>query len=351
MYPADTGACGNIRMRWPAHAAREAGYDVTVFDPGPMDSLPVQVGIDPVTRQLTARATAEVECDVVVFQRPLNWRIQFAIPLLQKLGVRTVVDIDDDLGALHRKHEAYHRLHPSLNDEGNWRNLAASCAAADAVVVTTPALAKRYGQHRAIVVENCIPRGYLDVEVERDPERLIIGWTGRVGTHPGDLDVLRGSLQPVLNQTGATFRILGGSGGARDAGSLKDEPELVEGVALSEYPREVARFDIGIAPLDDTSFNRAKSWLKPLDYAACGVPFVCSDTDEYRRFTAQGCGLVARRPREWGSALKRLAGDATMRADLAAAGREVAARWVVDDHVDDFVEAWAGVIPAREDAP
>jgi len=78
---------------------------------------------------------------------------------------------------------------------------------------------------------------------------------------------------------------------------------------------------------------------------------VCSPTDEYRRFTNQGCGNIAHRGREWTSTLRRLIQSPAMRAEQAEAGREVASRWVMEDHVDRYVEAWAGVAVVRDTAP
>lgn len=328
-----------LRMRWPGDLARAAGYDVTVFEPGPMRSMPVMVGIN-YNGQPEAKLIGEIDFDVVVFQRPLAWRNQFAIQLLRRHGVRVVIELDDDLGAVHAQHDAFSYVNPGTNPEANYQHLARAISVADATVVTTPELARRYGGRRATVVENHIPRRYLDVNVERDPDRVVIGWTGRVGSHAGDLNVLRGAMNTILEtEPSVVFRVLGDTADVDRVLALKRAPELAEGTTLADYPTAVAQFDIGIAPLADTIFNRSKSFLKPLDYAACGVPFVCSPSDEYRRF---GAGLFASRPREWVSQLRRLIREPNLRADLAAAGRETAARWVMEDHVDRYVHAWAG---------
>jgi glycosyltransferase involved in cell wall biosynthesis len=338
-------------MRWPGELARAAGHDVTVFAPGPMLSMPVMVGLD--HRGIPqAKLTGDIDFDVVVFQRPLAWRNVFAIQLLQQNGVRCVVELDDDLSAVHAQHDAFEYLNPATSPEANWQHLARCCMYADAVVVTTPALARVYGQKRAIVVENHIPRRYLDVLADRDPDVVKIGWTGKVGSHAGDLNVLQGAMSTVLrSEPSARLVVLGDNYRVDQVLSLPQEPELVVGVSMDRYPHEVARFDIGIAPLADTMFNRSKSWLKPLDYAATGVPFVCSPTDEYKRFTAQGCGNLADRGRQWVSALRRLIQSPALRAEQAEQGREVASRWVMEDHVDRYVEAWSGVAAIRHTAP
>lgn len=349
LCPADNGACGNLRMRWPGALAREAGYDVTIVT---ADKLPVIVGINK-DKNPVAQLIGDIDFDTVVFQRPLGWRTQFAIVLFQRNGVRCVVELDDDLSTVHAQHAAFDFVNPGTNIEANYAHCARAAAAADAVVVTTPNLARLYGR-KSIVVENHIPRRYLEAQAEHDPERVVIGWTGKIAGHAGDLNVLGAAMRQVLAaEPSAIFRVVGDNADVAQVLNLDQPPELVEGVGLGEYPGEVARFDIGIAPLGDTAFNRSKSWLKPLDYASCGVPFVCSDTDEYKRFCAQGAGFIARRPRDWIRDLRRLVREPSLRADMAAAGREVAARWVMEDHVDRYVEAWAGesVAAIRENRP
>ena len=54
-------------------------------------------------------------------------------------------------------------------------------------------------------------------------------------------------------------------------------------------------FDVGIAPLRHDQFNVAKSWLKPMEYAARGVFAIRADTPDYERL---GIGIRAKRPRD-----------------------------------------------------
>lgn len=346
LYPADGGACGSLRMAWPAAAARRAGFDVTVFEPGPMEDFPLRISYDLASNSAKVLVLREPDFDVVVFQRPLNFRVPVAIMALKQLGIRCVVEIDDDLGTVDRQHVVWASLQPSsMNFESNHQHLANACALADTVVVTTPRLAQRYGRHNAVVVENHIPAAYLDAAAERDPDQFVIGWTGRVRTHPGDLLVTRGALQRVIDSTGATFRVMADGVGVKREAGLKNDPDVTGGVRLADYAPAVAEYDVGIAPLARSAFNMSKSWLKPLDYAATGVPFVCSDVPEYRRFVEQGCGLLAGSRHDWEKHLVRLHKSPALRAEQAAAGREVASRWTIEEHYLKFVEAWCGAIP------
>jgi glycosyltransferase involved in cell wall biosynthesis len=79
---------------------------------------------------------------------------------------------------------------------------------------------------------------------------------------------------------------------------------------LSEvrYPRRetgalyhaLAGFRVAIAPLLDTKWNRAKSWIKPLEAATVGVPCVASRTPEYvRLYNADVPVWLAETDDEW----------------------------------------------------
>jgi hypothetical protein len=53
------------------------------------------------------------------------------------------------------------------------------------------------------------------------------------------------------------------------------------------------QMDIGLVPLNDIPFNRAKSFIKGLEYTASGIPFVAQGTGEYELLATDGVGRVA----------------------------------------------------------
>jgi glycosyltransferase involved in cell wall biosynthesis len=65
------------------------------------------------------------------------------------------------------------------------------------------------------------------------------------------------------------------------------------------YPKMFEKIDIGIVPLNDVPFNHAKSYIKCLEYAAAGVPFIASNTPEYSFLSEHGVGRVAGSADEW----------------------------------------------------
>jgi glycosyltransferase involved in cell wall biosynthesis len=85
----------------------------------------------------------------------------------------------------------------------------------------------------------------------------------------------------------------------------------------------MASFDIGLVPLDDSPFERAKFPFKLLQYMALGVPAVCARVGVAASLVQHGeNGLLASSPDEWREALEMLIADAASRKRLGEAGRQ-----------------------------
>jgi hypothetical protein len=289
-----------------------------------------------------------LDCDVAVFQRVCRRDIVDCIPSWQRHGTAVVMDVDDLLSAVDPGNPAFAAYHPS-NPAENWHHLERACRMADMVTVSTPALAERYGRHgRFRVLRNCVPEWYLgadgacSMDGGSQPQVVaasapVLGWAGRVEVHAADLAVVGTAVAQAMRQTGATFRAVGDEATLT---ALGVEGEVVPFMPFAEYPVEVARLDVGIAPLAYTAFNRGKSALKPLEMAALGVAFVASPLPEYARFAELGAGDLASRPRHWLAGLRRLLTDAEYRAERAGRGREVAAGLTYEAHADRWATAW-----------
>jgi glycosyltransferase involved in cell wall biosynthesis len=342
VYPADDGACGHYRVRWPAQALIDQGADVTIIggEASPDEQIMSTMLTEP---DGTHRAVAvrRPDCDVVVLQRPLTDVLSSSIPLLQAKGVSVVVEVDDDFESIAPNNTSWAAVHPRRSPRRNWRHLRAACDAADLVVVSTPALAERYGRHgRVVVVPNLIPASYLDISAP-DTDEVFVGWSGSIETHPADLQECGPGVTRALRSTGARFGVVGTGRGVQRALGLDAAPSACGWVSLADYPRRLAEFDVGIVPLELSPFNEAKSWLKGLEMSAVGVPWVATPTGPYRQLHALGAGMVATRPREWERTLRRLIESPELRADTAAVGRSVAAGLTIEAHADRWWSAWA----------
>jgi len=76
-------------------------------------------------------------------------------------------------------------------------------------------------------------------------------------------------------------------------------------------------FDIGIAPLEDTKFNKGKSNIKYQEYALMNAAPICSDVYPYRKTITNWENGVLCKGDEWYDSLERLVTDHQLRRGIA----------------------------------
>lgn len=338
IYPADRHGCGHHRLIWPAGMLNAQGMDVTVVRP---EDRAVRLHMERGTDRVV-----DVECehDVVVFQRLTNKWMAQAVPILRAKGIAVVVEVDDDLSAIHPHNPAFAALHPNMqtHNRHSWENLKFAARNATMITVSTGTLAQKYKHHPEVrVLRNYLAPHYFTVE--RQYDHALLTWPASLHSHPDDPGAVGNAVSRILEETGGTLHVLGHPAGVAAAFGLPRDERLVSGrdaVPLLDWPRAVAGAGIGIAPLADTAFNRAKSWLKPLEMSAVGVPWVASASHEYSALHADGMGLLATSPKTWYRQLKRLSNDDSLRKQISQAGKEAAQRYRLDGHVHLWAEAW-----------
>jgi glycosyltransferase involved in cell wall biosynthesis len=80
--------------------------------------------------------------------------------------------------------------------------------------------------------------------------------------------------------------------------------------------------DIGIMPLPNQPWARGKCGYKLIQYMACGVAVIASPVGVNAELVDHGVdGFLARSEDEWEACIRRLAGDAALRASMGARGR------------------------------
>lgn len=341
VHPADTGGCGHLRLMWPAEALAARGHDVEIALPGMQDTIGFSVAR--VGGKAAVKLIHAPDCDVLVLQRTLDWKWKLLIPQLRAGGIRVVVDLDDDFRAVRADHVTYWRIHPRESPGENVEHLDAALAAADLVTVTTDALAWRYRKLKPLVVPNCVPAHYLSIGVAKESALPTVGWPGVVSTHPGDLNVLRGALRMACQRAPFRFKVIGELDGVAEAAGWNARIDHQPYVTMDRYAYELAKLDVGIVPLAQHPFNEAKSWLKGLEMAAVGVPFVASPTTPYQQLAREGAGVLAADPKRWAQAIGALVSDRAWRAEVTARGRETAARWTIEGNAWRWEQAWLGI--------
>jgi GT2 family glycosyltransferase/glycosyltransferase involved in cell wall biosynthesis len=302
--------CAFIRLLLPLeHLAASANLHLTIVDP---------------------TEVLQYNADVFVTQRCAIPDIDTANNLVahcRRYGAALVFDLDDDLLHVPHKHPDAPALRPKA------KLVEHLVCSATTVFVSTRKLAETLVPLRQDVM--VIPNG-LDERLWMGPlsgvrprwkapgapVRLLYMGTA---THKDDFALIESSLVRVkeafkehveLDVIGIDVR--------SDQLSWIRHPTLSPAATVS-YPGFVnwiaqqAKWDIGLAPLADTPFNRCKSWIKTLDYGALGLAIAASDVTPYRDSIADGEGglLIPNRPENWYVALSRLIRDAELRSKLS----------------------------------
>jgi len=106
-----------------------------------------------------------------------------------------------------------------------------------------------------------------------------------------------------------------------------------------------ARPDIGVAPVTDEPFNKARSELHWLEYSMAGAATIASRLmggGPYDVIRDGLDGLTARNRSQWREGLRSLAESPTLRAELAGRARE---RVLAEYRAADRAVEWAGRLP------
>lgn len=339
-FPADEFGCGSYRLIWPGEALKNQGVDVTVVKPSMREQMFNGV-MDAQGKMVDVQLPKDA--DVVVFQRVTHFQLAAAIPLIRQRGVAVVIDMDDDLTCIDPRNPAYEMLHPrSKQTEHSWNNALDACRDATMVSVSTPALLKRYAAHgRGMVYDNYIQRALLDLP-RQDNE--IVGWPGSLHSHPGDLQVMGSSVNRLV-QEGVQFAVIGAIEGVHDAWGVPKERGIhfTGPTNVGDWGRAVSKLGIGVAPLADTKFNAAKSWLKMAEMAAAGVPCIGSDRAEYRRLHEMSGGMVgalAKDEKDWYRKIQVIVRNPEIRAQMSRLGREFMATMTIEANAWKLAEIW-----------
>lgn len=334
--------CSWYRLLCPAKALQDQGFDVVVDYVGPRCLWDRKwTGAHPPQEVGLVGLDKKPDADVIVLQRPGRRYWAQMIPMLQEMGIRVVVDVDDNFDRIHRDHAAYEGYNPKRNQWHNRDWIREACRAADLVTVTTPALRDHYGRGRSCqVIPNYVPESYL--WIRRVEKRQAVGWAGSISSHPHDLDVTRGSIARALAETDWGFHVVGDVRGVQKALGLAEEPTHTGKVKLADWARRVAELGIGIVPLEDSAFNHAKSALKMAEMASVGVPVVASATPDNRRLHEAGVGELAKSSSQWFKKVRALVLSQDYRDDLAGRSREAMAAQTYERHAEEWVRAWVG---------
>lgn len=268
--------------------------------------------------------------DLFVFQRQMKSGMIVSAAYAKNKGARIVYELDDYVLAMDPTNPAL----KVFNEPENKGNIMTFLMLADAVTVSTEHLKKLLSPYNdnIHVLPNSINFDIWDPvyrarKARKSDGRIRLGWAGSA-THLKDIyqikDVLVSMLRKypdlVLKIVGFEFHLI-----FKDFTPFLDRIEFVEFQSLTAYPETLIDIDVGIAPLFDSPFNRAKSNVKYLEYSAAGIPCVATNVEPYKCIDNGVTGFLAsvkNHAATWERALSTLIENESTRNRIGEAARE-----------------------------
>jgi hypothetical protein len=304
----------------PMKALGERGHEI-VWPPGDGPCAPL--------REL-------LRCDLVHCTR--SFKQYDYLERLSRRGVAISFDNDDDFSGLDVSSEdgkLVTGLSGRLSNVAKARAVAKSVRLSDLATAPSEVLAEQYralGARHVAMIENHLEASMAGFGYRAKHEGVVVGWMAAF-EHSADLATLPivDVLARLLDRH-AQLRVL--SVGI-ELPLRHERYEHREWVPYHELLRTTGSIDIGIAPLADTRFNRARSSIKLKEYASGGAAWLASPIGPYRELgEREGGRLVA--DHAWQEALGELISSRLKRKRLARR----ALRWARTQTIDRLAHIW-----------
>ncbi len=291
------GGSGWYRIHLPALELEKNGFDVVI-------SEQVSVTDNGLSLIDWRDGSQHHDCEIIVMQRIMN---DFGVDLIKSAnlaGQKVINDIDDWYWGLHPKNNAYKATDPKYNPDCNRNHYKESILASDLIISSTPFLHEKVSEWGcdSVIVRNSVELDKWSVQDQN--LKPVVGWVGSTMHRSGDLETLTGILSPYLERNDLKFHHGGWSEGAPHAAELMgvdiNRCTHTPLCQIELYPQHFNFFDISLVPLNKIPFNEAKSFIKGIESAAAGKPFIAQNTSEYVfLYENYGIGRIAKKPKDW----------------------------------------------------
>jgi glycosyltransferase involved in cell wall biosynthesis len=259
--------------------------------------------------------------DVTVMQSTMGIQMIATIAKLQESGKAVVGDYDDLSFALPPFNPAYKTLglnEVKINHEGKegylyqdgvdgfsiqanyfrYKSLQDILKMLDVVTTTNSYIRSKYLEFNKdiLILPNSVDFNLFYPFPKDDHSQIRIGWTPS-DSHYSEIWMVKRIMRKIFNKYGdkVKFVVLGNLFELEKEFN-GTEMERHNFIGLDVYPMKLAslQLDIGLCPLDNNEFNRAKSQLKWSEYASIRVPSVCSKLEPYNCVEDGITGMLAK---------------------------------------------------------
>lgn len=325
------------RIGLPAAKLFENGWDIKFarnLGEGPDGRLAIQ----------DTEGEWHLDREVIVIQRWMGEGTVEKILRAREAGQVIINEVDDDYWNFPESHVALKSTDPEVNEHANREHYREAITASSLITVSTSHLAAELGSWGPPVslVHNYIDRAFWPLHPPGD----YVGWVGGLPWRGNDLELLRDTVIPWLRER-KQFFYHGGcavqAGGARIEDKIGYDRVTTRPLTpIFTYPSLWEPLRVALIPIEDTPFNRGKSWVKGLEAASRGVPFIVSDHAEYRKL---GIGRIVEDPEDWVRHLEELQDPEAYASDVAI-NRKRAEELDISHHWQDWGRVFSEAVAA-----
>lgn len=271
----------------------------------------------------------------------------------QKYGLQYVLDVDDDMFAINPDNPYWLK-----NDHKHVYWMQRMIADNPWLVVTCEQLAGRFRDRRPLHAKDTVTviPNYISDDYQHPPfdngETLRIGFMGG-SSHYADLHdtgVLDAVQRLMHEHKNIRYHSIGMFFDTYLPKSRSSFDMGKKGTAFLEELYPTMNYDIGIAPLEDNTFNRGKSNIKWQEYTRAGAVTVASDVGPYKPLkNGVNAMLVKENNAEaWYKALKQLIERPKLRQILLEGARKDLKDWRIEDQWIQYQRLFERVLKERE---
>jgi tetratricopeptide (TPR) repeat protein len=224
--------------------------------------------------------------DIVVLNDICDPDLLPVISKRKKKGLLTIYEIADDMNGL----QPWNAVYEFYQNKENIALIYKLADYSDKLQFSVHELQKLYGTLNKN--NEVFPNQILNTPLERslnNSDEFIIGWGGSHG-HLEDISAISDQLTKwILSKPKAKLHLMC----SEPIWNLfKELPENKKKYfptgSLENYYKFLSELHVGIAPLQDTAFNRCRSDVKFLEYAISGVIPVVADLEPYKGSVVHG---------------------------------------------------------------
>ena len=140
------------------------------------------------------------DCDIIYMQRVMFDDVPNRILQARANGQVIINDLDDWYWGLSPSNGAWAGSHPKNNPKENVNHYRKVLSASTLVTVSTPYLADRISQwvsRPIVLIPNFVDTEKFPIRTQTDGVPTV-GWVGSTGHRSGDLEILKGILEPLV---------------------------------------------------------------------------------------------------------------------------------------------------------